>query len=113
MGIGYEHEHLLPLVKALLAAGNRLQPHPATDQPFRPSQGGPYCPLVDPIDFDVVRDLPRRAEVQLDEDIDAIFCRHCWTVIYGGAHVPETVFQRPGRRPSLPVLPQQPDQLDP
>ena len=80
------HRHLLPLVDALLAAGNALEPHPATHEPFRPSQGGYYCQLAKPIDFDVVRDLALSEMVHLVEHADYIWCEHCWAEIRGGGH---------------------------
>ena len=79
------HGHLLPLVQALLEAGNGLR-DPETAAVFRPSQGGYYCPMTGPLRFDSIRDLPRRAEVHFDEANDNIFCRHCWTSIYGGRY---------------------------
>jgi hypothetical protein len=39
-----------------------------------------------PLRFDAIRDLPRRAEVCFDETNDNIFCRHCWTTIYGARY---------------------------
>jgi hypothetical protein len=81
--------HLLPLVNALLAAGNGLVPDRQTTDAFRPSQGGYYCPMTGPLRFDAIRDLPRRAEVHIDEANDNIFCRHCWTIIYGARFQPE------------------------
>jgi hypothetical protein len=83
--------HLLPLVKALLDAGNGLRPHPRTTAAFRSSQSGHYCPMTGPLHFDAIRDLPRRAEVHLDEANDNIFCRHCWTIIYGGRYQPSFI----------------------
>lgn len=83
--------HLLPLVEALLDAGNELLPHPASTAAFRPSQGGYYCAMTGPLHFDAVRDLPRRAEVQFDETNDSIFCRHCWTIIYGAHYRPRSI----------------------
>lgn len=80
----HDHSHLLPFVEALIAAGNSLKPHPATSEPFRPSQGGYYCPLTRPIDFDVVRHLAGNAKVHLVEDEDYIWCEHCWAEIHGG-----------------------------
>jgi hypothetical protein len=80
------HLHLLPFVTALVAAGNSIEPHPATSEPFRPSQGGYYCPLTEPIDFTAVQDIPRNAKVHFVEDEDYIWCEHCWSAIFGGRH---------------------------
>ena len=80
--------HLLPLVQALLDAGNGLRPDPQATAVFRVSQGGYYCPMTGPLHFDAVRELPRRTEVYFDEANDNIFCRHCWTGIYGGRYQP-------------------------
>jgi len=79
--------HLFPLVEALLEAGNGLR-HPETSVLFRTSQGGCHCSMTGPLRFDAIRDLPRRAEVHFDEANDSIFCRHCWTGIYGGRYRP-------------------------
>lgn len=83
--IGFEC--LAPFVDALVAAGNQVVPHPQTDAPFRPSQGGYYCPLRDPIDFGVVETLPRDEKISFSEDGDSISCRHCWSQILGGNHL--------------------------
>ncbi|MEZ0112889.1 hypothetical protein ABH920_006913 [Catenulispora sp. EB89] len=83
--------HLLPLVQALAAAGNRLLLDPQSTAAFRPSQGGYYCSMSGPLRFDAIRDLPRRAEVHLDETNDNIFCRHCWTGIYGARYRPSFI----------------------
>ncbi|MET7804515.1 hypothetical protein [Micromonospora chersina] len=89
--MGDDHRHLLPLVDALLAVGNALEPHPATDEPFGPSQGGYYCQLTKPIDFAVVRALPLSDQVHLVEHADYIWCEHCWAEIYGGGYKPPKV----------------------
>lgn len=67
-----------------MEAGNSLR-HPEHGI-FHPSQGGVMCELSDRIDFDVVRDLPRRAEVDLVEDEDYIWCTHCWAAIFGRSY---------------------------
>ncbi|MGC5017095.1 hypothetical protein [Micromonospora sp. DT47] len=81
-----DHRHLLPLIDALLAAGNALEPHPATEEAFRPSQGGYYCQLAKPIDFQVLQGLPLGEKVHLVEQADYIWCEHCWAEIRGGGH---------------------------
>jgi len=80
-------DHLEPVLEALLAAGNRVDPHPQVTGPFRPSQGGMYCPLIDAIDFAVIADIPRVPDVAFDPDDDAIFCHSCWLPIYGGENL--------------------------
>lgn len=80
-------ECLAPFVEALVAAGNQVEPDLRTDAPFRPSQGGYYCPLRDPIDFEVVRSLPRGETIYFGEYDDSIFCGHCWSQILGGDHL--------------------------
>jgi hypothetical protein len=82
------YSHLLPLVQALMDAGNGLRPDPQTTAAFRTSQGGYYCPMTGPLHFEAVRGLARRTEVHFDEANDNIFCRHCWTIIYGGRYQP-------------------------
>jgi hypothetical protein len=79
------YSHLLPLVQALVDAGNEILPgrHAAA---FQYDQGGAYCAMSGPLRFDAVRDLPRRPEVHFDEARDFITCRHCWAIIYGGRY---------------------------
>ena len=80
------YSHLLPLVQALVDAGNEIIPDRHTKAAFRYNQGGAYCPMSGPLRFDAVRDLPRRPEVHFDEARDFITCRHCWAIIYGGRY---------------------------
>lgn len=47
--------------------------------------------MTDPLHFDAIRDVPRWAEVHFDEVNDNIFCRHCWTIIYGGRYQPDSI----------------------
>ena len=86
-----DYSHLLPIVEALLAAGNSLEPDTSTSAPFRPDQSGFYCPLVRPIAFVAVRHLTLRPEVHLVEDDDYIWCEHCWAEIRGGAYRSQTI----------------------
>ncbi len=78
-------EHFVPLVRALVKAGNRLV-HEDRPGVFLYNQGGAYCALQGPLHFEAVRHLPRRPEVDIDEENDCIGCSHCWALIYGGEH---------------------------
>ena len=69
---------------ALIAAGNKLRDE---GELFRVSQSGPYCALERPISFETARSVPSRGEVEFDEALDMISCRHCWAIIYGGRHM--------------------------
>ena len=52
------------------------------------SQGGPVCQMRDPLDFALVRQLlaTDNKRVELATENDLVFCRHCWTAIYGPNH---------------------------
>jgi hypothetical protein len=77
---GREWDHLRVVVDGLVASGNHV-----VDGGFRPTQGGWECGLVRPLDPDVARVLTEAdARASYEPDRDEIFCRHCWTVIYGG-----------------------------
>ena len=77
---GHEWDHLQVVVDGLVASGNSV-----VDAGFRPTQGGWECGLARPLDPAVARDLTEAdARTSYDPDRDEIFCRHCWTVIYGG-----------------------------
>lgn len=79
--------HLLPLVRALVEAGNEIIPdRHYPELVFRYNQGGAYCPMSGPLHFDAVRNLPHRPEVHLDKARDFITCTHCWAIIYGGRY---------------------------
>jgi hypothetical protein len=76
--------NLLPIVEALVANGNvRL------DGGFVLNQGGWQCRLMDPIDWNVVRDrfeLP--SNVELSEEYDSILDRLSWCAVEGpGARI--------------------------
>lgn len=100
------YEHLGPLVKALIAAGNDLVYEGGL---FQLSQGGPYCALARPINFEIARAVPSRTDVEFYEALDMITCRHCWAVIYGGRHMTAQnqawQFRLPGRRHERALLP--------
>jgi hypothetical protein len=80
------HSLLLPLVRALVDAGNEIIPDRHTTAAFRYNQGGANCAMSGPLRFDAVRGLPVRPEVYFDEARDFISCRHCWAIIYGGRY---------------------------
>ena len=84
-------DHLKPLLEALITAGNSVDSHPNATGPFRPSQGGMYCPLTEPIDFDVIADVLPEPGVTFHPDDDSIFCRLCWLPIYGGEHARRSI----------------------
>ena len=76
-----EHQHLVTLVSELVAAGNSVR----TD--FQPSQGGLWCQLAAPLDPSICASAVQQSEwLQFDAEDDSMFCRHCWTIVYGGAH---------------------------
>jgi len=79
------YRHLLPLVQALVDAGNEIIPGRETNSVFQYNQGGAYCRMSGRLRFDAIRDLPRRPEVVFDEAKDCIGCSHCWAIIYGDA----------------------------
>ena len=83
---------LLPLIDALVEAGNPYWLHPNASGPFYVTQGGYVCQMTYRIDFSVIRMMPRDPEVELLEDIDQIFCPRCWLTVYGGAST--TLVQR-------------------
>lgn len=76
--------HLLPIVDALIKAGNS----PTGADRFYLTQDGWYCTLSKPIDFDVVKtefDIPD--SVVLVENRDQIWCRNTWVCIHGADSV--------------------------
>jgi len=79
-------KHLIPLVQALIAAGNPPAQHNGPGL-FRQGQGGAYCVLEGRLRFEAVRHMPRRAEVVLNEANDYIACSHCWATIRGGKYL--------------------------
>jgi len=79
-------DHLIPLVNALIEAGNPLAEGKGPGV-FQLNQGGPCCVLDGPLHFEAVRDLPRRQEVFFDEPNDFIACSHCWALIRGGRYL--------------------------
>jgi hypothetical protein len=70
---------LLPIVEVLEQSGNK-----AVDGGFMNSQGGWYCRMRRPIDFELVRrrfDLP--AHIELHEENDVVFDRSTWCAVEG------------------------------
>lgn len=60
---------------------NDLRRNDDTDPP---NQGGPYCRLERPINFEIARKYADKPEIIFNEELDHIACKHCWTTIYGG-----------------------------
>jgi hypothetical protein len=78
-----EWAHLIPLVDALIAAGN------STEHGFSPNQGGVSCTMTKPLNLELLRPLiaqdAHAAAISTGED--TIFCSHCWTDILGSDEV--------------------------
>jgi hypothetical protein len=88
------YEHLIPVVGALIASGNRLADSAAVDRQtsaglqagpyFYRTQGGWICLLADPIDFDLLRErFEFPSSVRLNEERDVIACDRTWIEIVG------------------------------
>jgi hypothetical protein len=75
------YENLVPIVDALVAAGNTT-----VTRGFVNSQGGFYCQLAKPIDFDVVaREFELPASISLAPEYDTILDKLSWVAIIGAA----------------------------
>ena len=73
---GRPYERLVPLVEALVAAGNRLR-YENGDRGFIPQPDGYNCFLAEPIDFDLLRstfELPDDLRLRPEKDtvVDAV-----------------------------------------
>jgi hypothetical protein len=86
--------HLVPVVEALLRAGNRLADSDAVKQQqllglpagsgFYATQGGWTCSLAEPIDFELLRrsfDFPESIHFNVERDV--IACDRTWIEISG------------------------------
>jgi hypothetical protein len=74
------YEHLIPIVDALLQAGNLV----VGSSKFYRDTDGWRCDLKYPIDFEIIRrkfDLP--SSILLSDNNDAILCQQTWIEIKG------------------------------
>ena len=89
------YANLLPIVDALVSAGNEC-----LSGGFQPSPDAWECRMAQPIDFDLVRrtfSLP--PNVVAGPDYDTILDRHTWSVIEGpGADAARALARDIGRR---------------
>lgn len=54
------------------------------DGGLRPTQGGWECAFAAPLDPEAVRSAVELDDrLQFDEQLDEVFCSHCWTTLYG------------------------------
>lgn len=71
--------HLLPVVDALVAAGNRV-----VRGGFFKDKDGWRCELADPLDFQLLRqEFAFPESIRLVPDRNLLLCRRTWTVIEG------------------------------
>lgn len=83
------YANLVPIVEALVSAGNE-----ASRGGFVNSQGGYYCSLAAPIDFELVRanfEFPK--SIELSQEHDTILDKLSWVAIIGPGAVPK--YRRP------------------
>lgn len=75
-----EHDHLNVVVERFIAGGNLV-----SEGGFRPTQGGPMCGFLDPLDPVIARSAVAADDrLSWDEPSDELSCGHCWATIYGG-----------------------------
>jgi hypothetical protein len=69
---------LIPLVAALVAAGNE-----AVDGAFLNSPGGWYCRMASPIDFGLLGALELPGTIELSPEHDTVLDRSTWSAVLG------------------------------
>ena len=80
---GRYYERLVPIVEALVEAGNRLV-HEDGDRGFIPQQDGYNAYLTDPIDFDLLeRVFEVPDDLLLDRERDLLMDRRTFAMVYG------------------------------
>ena len=78
------YSHLLPLVEALVAHGNRITLPGSRGELFAPSQGGYVAYLAEPIDWPWVQSTFELPDLlRYDADRDELFDHKNWVSILG------------------------------
>lgn len=76
------YEHLEPIVKTLIAAGNS----PTHASVFYKDKDGWVCDLQKPIDFGLLRETFEFPDsILVSEEDDSIFCQNTWIEIKGNS----------------------------